>query len=73
MRKARQLSTAMAAVVIAGAGLTGCSQDRWCELDATDTKVADSYCEKGTPGYEWESDGDGHKSKKSKKSKKTTK
>ncbi|NKY32463.1 hypothetical protein HGA13_05150 [Nocardia speluncae] len=50
----------------AGLGSAACSSDRWCEFDATDTKVADSYCEKGTPGYEWEpdSDGDGKSKKK---------
>lgn len=67
MRKARRLSIAATAVVIAGTGLTACSQDRWCELDATDTKVANSFCEKGTPGYEWEPDADGHSSTKTKK------
>ncbi|MFI1460112.1 hypothetical protein [Nocardia carnea] len=54
----------------AGLGSAACSSDRWCEFDATDTKVADSYCEKGTPGYEWEPDSDGKS--KSKKSKSTT-
>ena len=55
------------AVMVAGLGLTGCSEKRWCEHDATDTKVSDSFCKNNTPGYEWES-GSGHK--KSKKSKK---
>ncbi|MBF6348387.1 MULTISPECIES: hypothetical protein [Nocardia] len=54
----------------AGLGSAACSSDRWCEFDATDTKVADSYCEKGTPGYEWEPDSDGKG--KSKKTKSTT-
>lgn len=66
MRKARRLSIVATAVIIAG-GLTACSNDRWCELDATDTKVADSFCEKNTPGYEWEPDADGHSSTKVKK------
>lgn len=57
-------------VLAAGLGSAACSSDRWCEFDATDTKVADSYCEKGTPGYEWEPDSDGKS--KSKKSKATT-
>lgn len=73
MRKAGRLHIAVVALAVAGVGLTGCSQDRWCEYDATDTKVADSYCEKGTPGYEWEPDSD-HKTKtKKKKSKSTSK
>lgn len=54
----------------AGLGSAACGNDRWCEFDATDTKVDNSYCEKGTPGYEWEPDSDGKS--KSKKSKTTT-
>lgn len=68
MRKARRLSIVATAVIIAG-GLTACSNDRWCEFDATDTKVADSFCEKNTPGYEWESGDGGHSSTKVKKRK----
>ncbi|GGU95883.1 hypothetical protein GCM10010182_10500 [Actinomadura cremea] len=58
-------------VVVAAFGLTACGGggDRWCEHDATDTRVSDSHCEKNERGYEWESD-DGGK-KKSKKPKKT--
>lgn len=65
MLKAR-LAALTVTLAIAATGLTACSQDRWCEHDATDQKVADSYCEKGIPGYEWEPDSDGSKSKKSK-------
>lgn len=54
----------------AGLGSAACSSDRWCEFDATDTKVADSYCEKGTTGYEREPDSDGKS--KTKKPKTTT-
>ncbi|MEU5880857.1 hypothetical protein [Spirillospora sp. NPDC047279] len=65
--KARNTVLAMT-VLVAGIGLSACSGKRWCELDATDQKVADRYCEAGTPGYEWEPDSD--KKKKSKKTKK---
>lgn len=68
MMKVRVAATA-ALVVLAGAGLVACGGDRWCELDATDQKVADSFCEAGTPGYEWEPDSD-KKSKKKKPKKK---
>lgn len=66
-----RLRAAVGVTVIAlGAGLasTACGQTRWCEHDDTDTKVANSFCETETPGYEWEPDGDDHK----KKPKKTT-
>ncbi|MBW8482865.1 hypothetical protein [Actinomadura parmotrematis] len=55
---------ALAAAVLA-AGLTGCGQKRWCEHDATDTKVSDRYCKNHVPGYEWEH-GDYKKKKKKK-------
>lgn len=62
------------AVVVAAAlalGLSSCSRtERWCELDEGDVLVANSYCESGTPGYEWEPDHDKPKAKK--KPKKTT-
>ena len=66
MARIRRLSVIAVTAVVVGAGLTACSNDRWCEHDATDTRVADSYCERNTPGYEWES-GSGHKKKKTKK------
>lgn len=66
----RTLTCTAVIALAAGLGTAACSSDRWCEFDATDTKVADSYCEKGTPGYEWEPDSDGKS--KSKKSKTTT-
>lgn len=69
MLKVRVAGVAML-VAVAGTGLIGCGQDRWCELDATDQKVSDSFCKAGTPGYEWEPDSDTkHKSKSKKKSK----
>jgi hypothetical protein len=65
----RTSSALVAAVVlVSGLGVSSCSQDRWCEHDATDTVVSDSYCEKDTPGYEWESGGDSKKKKRKKKS-----
>jgi hypothetical protein len=45
-------------VLVAALGLTACGSDRWCEHDATDRRVSDSFCERDTPGYEWE-EGDG--------------
>ncbi|MBF6540734.1 hypothetical protein IU418_26360 [Nocardia farcinica] len=53
-----------AAVTLAALGLTACGDDRWCEHDDTDTRVADSYCAADTPGYEWEPDFDDHHQKK---------
>ncbi|MFD0684045.1 hypothetical protein [Actinomadura fibrosa] len=45
-----------ATVLVAGIGLSGCSSSKkWCEHDATDRVVSDSYCKNKTPGYEWES------------------
>lgn len=50
-------------IVLAGAALTaGCAgSSRWCEHDATDTRVSDSYCEQGLSGYEWETSSGGHR------------
>ncbi|MFB4305014.1 hypothetical protein [Actinomadura sp. GTD37] len=63
MRKSRSAALALT-VLVAAFGLTACGQNKWCEHDATDTKVSDSYCKKNTPGYEWESGGGhGHKTK----------
>lgn len=73
MKRGTRLRTITAMIVIvlaAGLGTVACGKSRWCEFDATDTKVADSYCEKGIPGYEWEPDSDGKKPKKPKKSSK---
>ncbi|MFG1998346.1 hypothetical protein ACGFNU_04275 [Spirillospora sp. NPDC048911] len=67
MSKARSAILA-GTVLVAGLGLGACSEKRWCEQDATDTKVANKYCEDGTPGYEWEPDSDKKKKKKKKKS-----
>ncbi|MEU4838906.1 hypothetical protein [Nocardia testacea] len=75
MYSGTRLRTVTGTVVIAlaaGLGSVACSSDRWCEFDATDTKVADSYCENGTPGYEWEPDSDGKNNSKKKPSKPTT-
>lgn len=66
MLKVRVVGIAMSLAVIGG-GLTACSESRWCEHDATDTKVSDRFCKQGTPGYEWESGSDKKKSKKKKK------
>lgn len=71
----RRLALSVVTLALVGGGLTACSDDteRWCEHDATDTVVENSYCEKKTPGYEWEdssSSGTKVKTKKSKKSKK---
>lgn len=72
MSRTRPVSLALAALV-AVCGLSACGGGkRWCEHDATDRKVSNSYCERGAAGYEWEPDSD-HKSKKSKKKAKRTK
>jgi hypothetical protein len=69
-----RLTALAAGVLIAELGLGACSEDRWCEHDATDTRVSDSYCKNNTPGYEWESGDSGkHKKSKTKKSSKKTK
>lgn len=70
MSKVHRLSVAAVIALIVGTGLTACSDSRWCEHDATDTRVADRYCEQNTPGYEWESGSDS-KRKKSNKDKKS--
>ncbi|MEU6034358.1 hypothetical protein ABZ801_03035 [Actinomadura sp. NPDC047616] len=59
---------AVSVLVVALSASACSSSSRWCEHDATDTRVSDSYCEKNTPGYEWES-GDSAKKSKKKKSK----
>ncbi|MEO3827038.1 hypothetical protein [Actinomadura sp. B10D3] len=78
----RKISAALVAALMSATlvlGLTACGgkeKDRWCERDATDTRVSSSYCEDGVPGYEWETDDDGHSShnkhKKNGKNKKYT-
>jgi hypothetical protein len=70
MKKVRLAALTMT-LAVAGMGLTACSSDRWCEFDATDTKVADRYCEQGVPGYEWEPDSDGKTKTKTKVKSKT--
>ncbi|MGI5205784.1 hypothetical protein ACQEU6_29935 [Spirillospora sp. CA-108201] len=65
MVKTRSAALALVGLV-AAFGLTACGQDRWCEHDATDTKVSDRFCKNNTPGYEWESGGKSHKKKSSK-------
>ena len=59
----RKISLTLASLPLLAAGLTGCSSDtKWCEFDATDEVVSDSFCQNKTPGYEWE-----HGSKSTKK------
>ena len=54
-----------AAVAVSALSLAGCAKsERWCELDQGDVVVANSYCEQGIPGYEWEPDHDKPKVKK---------
>ncbi|MFI5717256.1 hypothetical protein [Nocardia sp. NPDC051750] len=64
----RTLTCTAVIALTAGLGSAACGSDRWCEFDATDTKVADSYCANGTPGYEWEPDSDSNSKKKPSKS-----
>ncbi|WP_460303042.1 hypothetical protein [Actinocorallia aurea] len=67
----RRMGLSIMVLAVFGLGLTACGGgDRWCELDATDQVVADSYCEKNTPGYEWEDDSSSSHSTKTKKKKK---
>ncbi|MDL4773389.1 hypothetical protein [Actinomadura xylanilytica] len=68
MIKARSVGLALSAVLVAGLGTSACSQQRWCEHDASDTVVSDRYCKNKTPGYEWET-GTHKKQKKHKKHK----
>ncbi|WP_106396869.1 hypothetical protein [Actinocorallia populi] len=67
----RRLALSVAALAVVASGLTACSDktERWCEHDATDTVVADSFCEKKTSGYDWE-EGSSGGTKVKKKSKK---
>lgn len=70
----RRMVLSVMVLAVAGLGLTACGgSDRWCEFDATDTVVADSYCERNTPGYEWEYEDSSKKKKKTSKSKSSTK
>lgn len=69
----RRLALSVVTLAVVAGGLTACSEkERWCEHDATDTVVANSYCEKNTAGYEWEEESSGGTKvkKKSKKAKK---
>lgn len=66
MSKASSIPLALA-VMVAMLGLSACGSDRVCEHDATDRVVSDSYCEKNTPGYEWDSGGGSHKTKTKRK------
>jgi hypothetical protein len=70
VRDLRRLTATTTLLAVTATVLTGCSSDRWCEEDATDRRVADSYCEQGTAGYEWEPDGDDTKVKIRKPAKK---
>lgn len=66
MKHQIRITALIAGISLAGLGVTACGDTRWCEEDQTDIKVADSYCENGTPGYEWEPDSDDHKHKPTK-------
>ncbi|MEU8895160.1 hypothetical protein [Nocardia sp. NPDC048505] len=68
MRTFQRATIAVLSVAVLSAGLSGCSSNkRWCEHDATDTVVDDSYCKKNTPGYEWESGSNSTYKKKKKR------
>ena len=70
----RRLALSVVTLAVVAGGLTACSEkERWCEHDATDTVVANSYCEKNTAGYEWEDDSSSGTKVKTKKSKKSSK
>ena len=72
MKSTQQSAAVAGAAVMLAGSLAACgpAAERWCEHDATDKQVADSFCERNVPGYEWEdgSDDDGFKVKKPKKS-----
>ncbi|MEO5875751.1 MAG: hypothetical protein ABIS86_16540 [Streptosporangiaceae bacterium] len=70
----RKISLSIASLALAAGGLTGCSSStKWCEFDATDQVVNDSFCKASTPGYEWEHGSKSKKKKHSVKKKTTTK
>ncbi|GAA3213736.1 hypothetical protein [Actinocorallia longicatena] len=70
----RKIGLSAAALLLVVSPLTGCSsKEKWCEFDATDTVVADSFCEQNTPGYEWEEGSSKTKKKHKKKSSSGTK
>ncbi|MGI5216227.1 hypothetical protein [Nocardia sp. CA-290969] len=53
-----RIGGALCIAALAGLSLTACVDREWCEHDATDTQVDDTYCEQAVPGYEWETAGD---------------
>ncbi|MFE3544672.1 hypothetical protein ACFXK0_17065 [Nocardia sp. NPDC059177] len=68
--RTRAGAAVLALAVLAGLGATSCSKTtRWCERDQGDVLVANSYCENGVAGYEWEPDHDKPKYKKKPKKK----
>lgn len=54
MLKGRLAALAVVLAVTGGMSTACSSNKRWCEHDATDTRVSDSYCKRNVPGYEWE-------------------
>ena len=61
-----RVTATIVALAVSASALTACGgggNARWCEFDSTDEVVADSFCQAGTPGYEWEhgSDSTRHK------------
>ena len=67
-----KIKIAAIALLTSASMLTACGSgdSQWCEFDSTDQVVNDSFCQAGTPGYEWEHGSDSSKRKKIKKSSK---
>ncbi len=59
-----RVKSTIIALAVSASALTACGgSSKWCEFDSTDQVVADSFCQAGTPGYEWEHGSDSTKKK----------
>jgi hypothetical protein len=63
-----KIKSMIVALAVSASALTACGgSSKWCEFDSTDQVVADSFCQAGTPGYEWETGSDSTKKKHQRK------
>jgi hypothetical protein len=68
-----KIKSTIFAIAVSANVLTACGggNSQWCEFDSTDQVVDDSFCQAGTPGYEWEHGSDSTKRKKVKRAQRT--